>query len=216
MPENQNGKITIWGRTTSLNVQKVLWAADALGLSYDRIDCGGAFGGNSTPDYLAMNPNGLIPVLRDTDGSVHWESNSILRYLAAKHGQAPGGGLWPADPAMRSLADRWMDWTLTMLDKPMVVLLLGLIREPAKADLNELSKAEVQLADYWTRLDRHLADRNYVAGDRLTLGDIPVGCQVQRYFGFPITRPDLPHLTAWHERLKQAPGYRQHVMIPLT
>lgn len=207
-------EITIWGRITSLNVQKVLWAADALGLAYRRIDCGGAFGGNDTPEYRAMNPNGLVPVLRDTDGSIHWESNSVLRYLAARYdGRA---SLWPADPALRSQADRWMDWTLTMLDKPMATLLMGLIRNPAAADLNELSRAETQLAEYWARLDAHLATRPYVAGDRLTLGDIPAGCQLQRWTGFPITRPDLPHLTAWHERLKRETGYQTHVMIPLS
>jgi glutathione S-transferase len=214
--------ITVWGRASSVNVQKVLWALDELGLEYRRIDAGGRFGGTATAEYLAMNPNGLIPTLRDaTDdpsgGSLHWESNSILRYLGQRYGT---DGLWPADPLTRSLADRWMDWALTTIGEPMRVLFWGFVRDPARADLNAMSRAEDQLGMLWARLDAHLASqselgRAYVAGDRLTLGDIPAGCQLQRYLAFPITRPALPHLLAWHGRLAARPGYARHVMVPM-
>ncbi|MCW0234641.1 MAG: glutathione S-transferase family protein [Ferrovibrio sp.] len=207
--------LKIWGRASSVNVQKVLWAADELGLTYERIDVGGKFGGTETAAYRAMNPNGLIPVLQDSDGSLHWESNSVVRYLAARY-DAAGAGLWLADPAARSQADRWMDWASSLLGEPMRVLFWGLVRDPVKADLNAMTRAEDQAADYWARLDAHLATRPFVAGDRLTMGDIPAACQLQRWLLFPITRPALPHLAAWHDRLSQRPGYAKHIMVPMT
>lgn len=206
--------LKIWGRASSVNVQKVLWAADELGLAYEHIVVGGRYGGNDTPDYLAMNPNGLIPVLQDTHGSVHWESNSVVRYLAARY-DASGTGLWLADPAARSLADRWMDWASSLIGEPMRVLFWGFVRDPVKAELTAMARAEDQAANYWTRLDTHLASRAFVAGDRLTIGDIPAACQLQRWLQFPITRPHLPHLLAWHGRLAARAGYRAHVMVPM-
>lgn len=206
--------LKIWGRASSVNVQKVLWAADELGLRYEHINVGGRYGGNDTPEYLAMNPNGLIPVLQDSDGSLHWESNSVVRYLAARY-DAEGRSLWLADPAQRSQADRWMDWASSLLGEPMRVLFWGFVRDPVQADLNAMTRAEAQAADYWGRLDVRLANTSFVAGDRLTMGDIPAACQLQRWLTFPITRPHLPHLLAWHGRLTERPGYRAHVMPPM-
>lgn len=206
--------LKIWGRASSVNVQKVLWAADELGLAYEHINVGGKYGGNDTPEYRAMNPNGLIPVLQDTDGSLHWESNSVVRYLAARY-DGEGRGLWLADPGQRSQADRWMDWATSLLGEPMRALFWGFVRDPVNADLNAMAKAEMQAADYWARLDAHLESRAFVAGDRLTMGDIPAAIQVQRWLNFPITRPPLPHLLAWHDRLAERPGYKAHVMVPM-
>lgn len=206
--------LKIWGRASSVNVQKVLWAADELGLAYERIEAGGQFGGTDTASYLAMNPNGLIPVLQDADGSIHWESNSVVRYLAAKYDPA-GTGLWQTDPGARSQGDRWMDWAASLIGEPMRVLFWGFVRDPVGADLSAMARAEDQAATYWARLDAHLATRPFVAGDRLTAGDIPAACQLQRWLAFPITRPDLPHLQAWHGRLAERPGYARHVMVPM-
>lgn len=206
--------LKIWGRASSVNVQKVLWAAEELGQRYEHINVGGKYGGNDTPQYRAMNPNGLIPVLQDSDGSLHWESNSVVRYLAARH-DASGAGLWLADPVQRSQADRWMDWASSLIGEPMRVLFWGFVRDPVNADLNAMTRAEMQAADYWARLDVHLASRPFVAGDRLTMGDIPVGAFLQRWLSFPITRPTLPHLLAWHGRLAERPGYQAHVMVPM-
>ncbi len=206
--------IKIWGRASSSNVQKVLWAADELGLRYEHISVGGKFGGTDTPEYRAMNPNGLIPVVQDAEGGIHWESNSVVRYLAGRH-DAAGTGLWLADPGARSQADRWMDWATSLIGEPMRVLFWGFVRDKVNADLNAMTKAEAQAAEYWARLDAHLADRPYVAGDRLTMGDIPAAIQVQRWLNFPITRPTLPNLLAWHGRLAERPGYRTHVMVPM-
>lgn len=212
--------LKIWGRASSVNVQKVLWAADELGLAYERIDLGGRFGGTDTAAYRALNPNGLIPTLQDSDGSLHWESNSILRYLAARY-DAAGTRLWLADPVQRSLAERWMDWALTVIGEPMRILFWGFVRDPVHADLDAMSRAEAQLCDFWSRLDAWLAANAekgwpFVGGDRLSIGDIPAACQLQRWLSFPLSRPDLPHLRAWHERLAERPGYRTHVMVPMT
>jgi glutathione S-transferase len=206
--------LKIWGRASSVNVQKVLWAADELGLGYEHIVVGGKFGGNDTPQYRAMNPNGLIPVLQDADGSVHWESNSVVRYLAARY-DAAGTGLWLADPAARSQADRWMDWASSLLGEPMRVLFWGFVRDPVNADLNAMTRAEEQAATYWGRLDAHLSQQTYVAGDRLTIGDIPAACQLHRWLNFPITRPPLPNLLAWHGRMTERAGYRAYAMPPM-
>lgn len=210
--------LKIWGRASSVNVQKVLWAAEELGLAYERIDLGGRFGGNDDPAYRAKNPNGLVPTIEDSDGTVVWESNAILRYLAARY-RVPGDGraaeLWPENPATRSEADRWMDWALTVIGADMRMLFWGFVRDPVNAKVGEMLQAADSLAGLWARLDDHLATRPFVAGGHLTMGDIPVGCQVQRWLSFPIQRPDLPHLAAWHERLAERPGYRAHVMVAM-
>src|SRR5215813_12229612 len=103
--------IKIWGRKTSSNVQKAMWAVGELNLEHHRIDIGGPFGKNKEPAYLAMNPNGLVPTLEEEDGFLLWESNSIVRYLAARHG---AGTLEPADPHARARAGQWMDWQLSV------------------------------------------------------------------------------------------------------
>ncbi|WP_300303698.1 glutathione S-transferase family protein [Ferrovibrio sp.] len=204
--------LKIWGRGSSVNVQKVLWAAEELGLAYEHVPLGGPFGGLDSPAYRAMNPNGLVPTLQDSDGSLHWESNAIVRYLAGRYG---AGTLWPADPVARSEADRWMDWLPTTLGEPMRVLFWGFVRDPVHADLNAMTAAESRLAELWGRVDAHLANQPFLGGDRLTMGDIPLGCHVQRWLRFPITRPDLPHLLAWHGRLATRPGYARHVMVAM-
>lgn len=205
--------LRIWGRTSSSNVQKVMWAVAELGLAYERIDVGGAFGGLDTPEYLAMNPNRLIPVVND-GGTVIWESNAILRYLAASYGS---GGLWPEDPAVRSATDRWMDWQLTTVQPGLQPVFWGLIRTaPDKRDMAAIRAGAERLVQAMTILDRHLADRTFIAGDVLTMGDIPVGVAAWRFFSLDIVRPELPHLAAWYRRLQEREAYRAHVMLPLT
>ena len=205
--------LRIWGRTSSINVQKVMWAVAELGLAHERIDAGGPFGGLDGPDYAAMNPNRLIPVLQD-GATVVWESNTIVRYLAARYG---AGGLWPEDASRRSEADRWMDWQLTTLQPAIAPIFLGLIRTPPeKRDMALITASAERLGQAMTILDGHLATRPYVAGDALTMGDIPVGCVCWRYANLDVARPDLPNIAAYRERLEQRAGYRAHVMLPLV
>ena len=205
--------LKIWGRANSVNVQKVLWCADELGVDYERVDVGGAFGGNREPDYLRMNPNALVPTV-DDDGLVLWESNTVVRYLAARHGM---GALCPRDLGARASVERWMDWQLSTVHGPMATIFIGLIRTPPeKRDMKAIEAARLAMAEIWSRLDRHLADRSFVGGDALTMGDIPVGCFVYRWFNLAIERNDLPHLQAWYDRLTALPVYRKHVMITMT
>ncbi len=205
--------LRIWGRTNSINVQKVMWAVGELGLEHERIDAGGAFGGLDTEDYGERNPNRRVPTLED-DGLVMWESNACVRYLAARYDK---DGLWPEDPAARARADMWMDWQQTTLLADMVVVFWGLIRTPEdKRDHGAIDAAAKRLGGTWRLLETQLAGRRFVAGDRFTIGDIPVGATCYRYFGLPIERPSLPNLEAWYERLKQRPPFRKHVMLPIT
>jgi len=203
----------IWGRANSINVMKVLWAADECGATYERENVGMAFGGNDQPWYLKMNPNGVVPTI-DDGGRIIWESNGCVRYLAAKYA---AGSLWPNDPGQRSEADRWMDWQLSTISECMRVMFWGLIRTPAdKRDMAAIKKAAVDGGKLWGRLDSQLEGKRYVAGAHFTMGDIPAGCFVQRWFALPIERPDLPHLKAWHERLATRPAFAKHIMIKLT
>jgi glutathione S-transferase len=205
--------LKIWGRKNSINVIKVLWTCDELGLKYERVDLGGAFGGLDKPEYVALNPNGRVPTIED-DGLVLWESNVIVRYLAAKHG---AGTLYPTDVRQRAEADRWMDWQQTEVGPTMLPIFWGFVRTPPeKRDMAAIEKARVNLAKVLTTLDARLAGSKYVAGDTLTMGDVPVGCAVFRWFNLPIERPPLPHLEAWYKRLAERPAYRTHAMQPLT
>jgi glutathione S-transferase len=202
----------IWGRANSINVMKVLWTADECGLKYEREDVGGAFGGNDQKWYLDMNPNGVVPTI-DDGGRIIFESNAIVRYLAAKYA---AGSLWPNDPGLRSEADRWMDWNST-INGAMRDVFWGLIRTPPeKRDMAAIGKAAAETGKLWERLDQKLAGKSYVAGQHFTMGDIPIGCFVHRWYALPIERPDLKNVKAWYERLKTRPAYVKHVMPPLT
>ena len=205
--------LRIWGRTNSVNVQKVMWAVGELGLAHERLDAGLAFGVVETPEYKAKNPNSRVPTVED-DGLVLWESNATVRYLAAKYG---AGNLWANDPGARSLADRWMDWATAHVQPDLTPVFWGLIRPPAEQRNMPLIEAAAQRsAETWRILDAQLARQPYVAGERFTMGDIPVGCFCWRYYALPIQRPELPNLAAWHARLQARPAFRAHVAMPLT
>jgi glutathione S-transferase len=205
--------LKILGRRTSGNVMLPLWAADELGLEFEQVDIGGEFGGNDAPDYLAKNPNGLIPTI-DDDGFVLWESNAITRYLCSKHG---AGTLCPEDAQQRALAEQWMDWKLTTVMPMMTPIFWGLVRTPeAERDLDRIERAIRQGHRVWSMLDAWLAKHDYVAGASFTMGDIPLGPQVHRWYELVEDPPSLPNLEAWYERLRQRPAFRRHVMIPVV
>ncbi|MGI9302328.1 MAG: glutathione S-transferase family protein [Gammaproteobacteria bacterium] len=203
--------LTIWGRRNSINVQKVMWTVGELSLDYVRENVGGSFGELDTPEYRAMNPNGLVPVLED-ERLVLWESQAIVRYLAARH---PETGLWPEGLAVRAVADQWMDWMHTTLLPDLFTVFFGLVRTPAEArDMEKINAAAKSMGEKWSRLDAHLTDNDYVAGKTFTMGDIPVGAACYRYHNMAIDRPKLPNVEAWYARLQQRPAYQEHVMIP--
>lgn len=204
--------LRIWGRTNSVNVKKALWCAGELGLKYERIDAGMAHGVVNTPEYRKMNPTGLVPTI-DDDGFQLWESHSIVRYLCAKHS---AGTLWPTDLRTRADAERWMDWAFSF-QGAMRNVFWGLIRTPPeKRDTKAIEDGCKKSAELAGMLDKVLSDRPYVAGAVFTMGDIPIGCEVQRWMRVAIERPSFPHLQAWFERLGQRPSFRQHVDQPLT
>jgi glutathione S-transferase len=206
--------LTVWGRTNSVNVQKVMWAVAELGLEHERIDAGGQFGGLDTPAYGAMNPNRKIPTVRDADGTVVWESNACVRYLAARHGE---GSLWPSDPSTRAAADAWMDWQLSTLQPDMTPIFWNLVRTPEpQRDMAAVRAAAERVARSWLILDEHLAGSRFVAGNELTMGDIPAGCLYWRYVNLDVAKPGLPNLEVWFRALKERDGYRHHVMLPVT
>ncbi|MGI9523260.1 MAG: glutathione S-transferase family protein [Hyphomicrobiaceae bacterium] len=204
--------LKILGRRTSGNVMKALWAADELGLELEQVDVGGKFGGNDQPDYLAMNPMGLVPTIID-EGFIMWESNAITRYLCEKHSK---GFLYPTDPQARATADTWMDWKLNAILPMMGPIFWGLIRtKPENRDMDAINAAIKQGHTLWAMLDRHLEDRNYIAGDGLTMGDIPLGPQAFRWFELVQDRPSMPNLEAWYKRLTERPAFRKNCMNPL-
>jgi glutathione S-transferase len=204
--------LRVWGRVNSVNVKKVLWAADELGLEYQRVDAGMQFGVTKTPEYLAMNPNSLVPTIED-DGFVLWESHSIVRYLAARHGH---GKLYPTDLRARADAERWMDWAFTF-QNAMRAVFWGLIRTPPeKRDPKAIEEGRLQSAKLLEVLEKNLEKKAYVTGDAFSMGDIPIGCEVQRWMRVPIERPQFPRVQAWFDRLGQRPAFKKNVDIPLT
>jgi glutathione S-transferase len=205
--------IKIWGRTDSSNVQKVLWCCGELGLPFERLDWGGKFGGNKERTYLDMNPNGLVPTIQDGD-FILWESNSIMRYLVDKYGQ---GKLLPSNFEGKANANRWMDWQLTTLGPSIVPLFWSLVRTPEdKRDPNVVKSSLDKTNNAWQIVDHFLGKNSYIAGDDLTLGDIPLGVWAYRWFNLPVERPRFDNVDAWYKRLCERPPYQKHIMIPVT
>ena len=205
--------LVIWGRSNSINVQKVLWCCEEISLPYERIDAGGAFGVVNTPQYRKLNPNGMVPTIVD-DGFVLWESNAIVRYLAEKHAT---GTLWPGDRKVRAEADKWMDWKQTTFWPALRPLFMGLIRTPAeKRDPKTLEEARLATAQTLTIVDAHLQSHTWLAGDSFTMGDIAMGCAIWRWMGLAIERPEMVNVTRWFDALARRPAYKRIVMPPLV
>jgi glutathione S-transferase len=208
--------IKIWGRNTSSNVQKAMWAVGELGLEHTRIDVGGAFGKTKEPAYLAMNPNSLVPTLEEEDGFTLWESNSIVRYLAGKHDKI--GVLEPKDSKQRALASQWMDWQLSLVGPAITPAFWGLIRTPAeKRDMAAIKTSQEKTTAAMEILDKQLGKTAYVAGPVFSYGDIPVGVMAYRYMQLVPDRPATPHLDRWYGLISKRKAFRDHVgSIPLT
>lgn len=203
--------LKIWGRQTSVNVQRVMWTIAELGLLHDRIDVGGKFGGVDTAEYARLNPNKLVPVL-DDQGFILWESDAIVRYLVATHG---AGKLYSGDSQGLALADQWLTWSASSLYMDTIYTIFwGYVRTPAAERNNAAIAAAAERAGQRLGiLDAQLANRPYILGDRLTMADLGAGTLMYRYFTLPQARPSLPNVEAWYQRLTQRPAYRDHVMI---
>ncbi|HEX8588693.1 glutathione S-transferase [Pseudomonas sp.] len=206
--------LKIWGRKNSSNVRKALWIAEELGLDYESLNAGGAFGVIDQPEYLAKNPNGVVPMIEDGE-FVLWESNTIVRYLAAQY--APDSALCPASAKARALAEKWMDWATSTLAGPFRPVFWGVVRTPAEQrDWTQINNAVAQVERLLSIVDAALARQPYLSGDEFGVGDIPLGCFAYAWFEMPIERTELPHLKAWYERLQARPAYQKAVMTPLT
>jgi glutathione S-transferase len=207
--------LKIWGRKTSSNVQKVMWAIGEMNLPHERIDIGGPFGKNREAEYLAKNPNGLVPTLEEDDGYLLWESNSIVRYLAAKH---QGRVLEPADLRIRANAHKWMDWQLSVLGPAIHGLFWGLIRTPAeKRDHADIQNSKERTIKAMAMLDAQLAKTKYVASDEFSYGDIPVGIVTYRFVNLAPNRPNMENLDRWYAAISSRQAFRDHVgAVPLS
>jgi len=202
--------LTIYGRKTSFNVQKVTWMTAELGIANQRLDLGGKFGGLDTPEFRAKNPHGKIPVI-DDDGAIIWESNAIVRYLAARYG---GEAWWPSDPEHLAAGDQWMDWASSTLSVGFLGVFIGFYRTPeAKRDGAAIKASIARCATDYGLLDNILASQPYIAGNAISVGDIPIGATLFRYFTLDIERPKLPNVESYYRRLQDRPAYREHVMV---
>lgn len=205
----------IWGRLSSINVRKAVWAAQETGAAFTRTDAGATFGVVRTPAYLQLNPNALVPTLQHGELTL-WESNVIVRYLAHRF---PEAGLLPAEMGRRFVAEQWMDWQQTTFNGAGRGAFIQLIRTPqpqrSEAQIAQSVAATLPLLQ---QLDRHLAEHRYMAGDDFSMADIPLGCEMHRWFGLPLAhdKASLPHLQRWYDALCQRPASRGVLDLPLT
>lgn len=204
--------LNIWGRISSINVRKVVWCAQELGLDFQRTEAGGKFGVVHTPDYLALNPNGMVPAIDDGEGEarvVLWESNVIVRYLCARH--APGT-LYPDALPARFDAERWMDWQQTALNPVSGGAFKQWIRTPpAERNAAVIDHSVRATEPLFALLDAHLATHAFMGGDAFGMADIPLGCEAHRWFGLPpteYTRPAWPNVERWFSELKSRSAAR--------
>lgn len=204
--------LTIWGRKTSSNVQALMWCVGELGLPYTRHDAGHRYGGTDTPEFLSMNPNGTVPVLRDGDGPALWETGAILRYLAARYGNE---SFWPADPVARVRIDKWAEWAKINVTLGFTAPIFWKVvrTAPAKQDPMAIAQAIGKLDPFLDIAEAQLTRSAFLAGDGFSLADIQFGHVLFRYFDIPIARQDRPALHHYYEALTARPAFREHVML---
>lgn len=200
--------LQILGKSSSINVRKVLWVCAELEIPFEQEEWGDGFKPTGSPEFLSLNPNAMVPVIKDDD-FVLWESNSIIRYLAARHG---GTHLYPTDPKSRARIDQWIDWQAADLNKSWSYAFMALVRRSAE---HQDAKSLADGCRNWSKqmgiLNRQLeATGAYVSGSAFSLADIPIGLSVNRWFETPLQHPDLPAVSAYHERLSQRGGYLRY------
>lgn len=205
--------LKLWGRANSSNLKKVTWLCEEIGLPYERIDAGMSFGVVNTPEYRKLNPNGLVPTI-DDEGFILWESNAIIRYLAAKHA---AGTIWPTDLKVRADSDRWMDWCTATLWPVFRPVFWNMVRTPAdKRNMQEVETGAKQTGEMLARLDSYLAGRKHVAGDALTIGDITFGPVLYLVQNVEWNRPKLANYDAYYARLAERPAFKKVVALPVA
>ncbi|MFJ2319761.1 glutathione S-transferase family protein [Pseudomonas sp. NPDC087817] len=200
--------LRILGKASSINVRKVLWTCAELQIAFEREDWGSGFKPTDTPEFLALNPCAMVPVVQDGDFTL-WESNSIIRYLVARY---DGTHLYPTDAQGRARVDQWIDWQASELNRSWSYAFLSLVRKsPGHQDHAALANGIEQWSNTMKILDRQLEKTGaYISGEQFSLADIPIGLSVNRWFETPLNHPDFPAVSAYYERLTERPGYRLH------
>ena len=203
--------LRILGKASSINVRKVLWTCAELGIPFEREDWGAGFRSTHEPDFLALNPNAMVPVVVDGD-VVLWESNTICRYLVARHGE--DSPLLPREPAARARVEQWMDWQATELNNAWRYAFMALVRNsPAHADPAQVDHSIAQWHRHMGILERQLAKTGaHVAGPDFSLADVVLGLSLNRWLMTPMERPDYPALRAYAALLRQRPGCLEFCM----
>jgi glutathione S-transferase len=204
--------LTVWGRKTSSNVQALMWCIGELGLAYARHDAGHRYGGTDTPEFLAMNPNGTVPVVKDGDGEPLWETGAILRYLGNRYGRAP---FWPEEVAAKTRIDMWAEWAKLNIALNFTVPIFWRVARTAPGEVHWplVRDAVAVLANKLAIAEPRLASGGFLCGEQLTLADIQFGHVLYRYFAIPIERPQLPNLRRYYEQLTVRAAFREHVMV---
>src|SRR5258705_5873898 len=201
--------IRILGRSNSFNVRKVLWVCDELGIPFEREDWGRGYRSTNDAEFLVINPVGLIPAVID-EGIVLRESNTIVRYLATKHGP---DSLYPRDPNDRARVEQWMDWANYETSISLRGAFLGgMLNEPPWNHPWFIDQGRHQITKEIGQLDEHLALTGpYITGEAFTIGDIPIGFVVHRWFCFNFDEPSDPYVARYYDKLGERAAYRRHV-----
>jgi glutathione S-transferase len=204
--------LQVWGRKTSSNVQALMWCIGELGLDHHRHDAGHRYGVVDTQAFLAMNPNGTVPVLLDGESEPLWETGAILRYLAGRYGNAP---FWPMDGLARAHVDKWAEWSKINITLNFTVPIFWRVVRTAPADQDHaaISHAVAKFGNLLGIAEAQLQRHDFLAGDDFTLADVQFGHVLYRYFDIAIARPDFPALRRYYEALTTRPAFREHVMV---
>jgi glutathione S-transferase len=205
--------LKLWGRISSINVRKVMWTAQILKLPIERVDAGGKFGLLDTPEYQRMNPNAMIPVLQDGDFTL-WESNVIIRYLCEKHSL---GNLYPTSSQRRFDAERWMDWQQSELNRATGPAFAQWFRTAPELRNAAVIEDSTRKTQRWLAImEAHLQHHAYMAGDQLTMADIPILCEIHRWWALPQPRPSYPAIERWYAPLLAHPASQGVLDIPVS
>ena len=208
--------LKIWGRLSSINVRKVVFTAQWLNLPFERVDAGLHHGVVKTPEYLRKNPNALVPLVEDGDFQL-WESNVIVRYLCARYGSGAPGEPYPAELSRRFDAERWMDWQQTTLNPAGRPAFIQLFRTPPeKRDAGVVAQSVSAMEPLMAVIDEHLGRRPFMAGEYLTMADVPIACDVHRWRALPLQRPPRPHIDRWFQDILSRPASRGVFDFPLS
>lgn len=203
--------LQIYGRKNSNQVIQTMWTVAEIGLEHVRHNVGGSFAGTDTDTYGALNPNRLVPTI-DDNGFILWESYAIIRYLCRQYAM---GSLWPEDSQHAATADKWMEWTNSRFMKTFFPIFWGLIRTPKeKQNLDQIRASARATGELLQIVEHQLEGKQFITGDTLTMGDIPLGSMLFKYYTLEIERPSLPNIEAWYARLCEREAYRTHAMNP--